>query len=280
MGEGVPQLLRPRGTETGSIFHEGVWPPPGESSRLEDPLLAGSNVDLTSIVDSVMGEGNHHHDRSSSADTAASTSPLLANFSGGRAGKGYPPSAFASVASQPGARERSRLGLSSDPSETTPLNPSGHAHQLSIDTNSPGSPRPDSSVLPPGAAPPYVRSKAGEASSPMSASGSPPSDVQHLRGGGGLMPSGLGSLMVVNSTPGVERDNPLVDFSPSREPPKEIPPLYHMIRRDTTDTWKSASTSYSQASNAEAQPAPPQPAESSAAAQTRAPSPAGIGHAL
>jgi len=32
-----PRLLRSRGSGTGSIFHEGVWPPPGEHSRLVDP---------------------------------------------------------------------------------------------------------------------------------------------------------------------------------------------------------------------------------------------------
>ena len=49
-------LMRARGSETGSMFHEGVWPPPGEGATLVDPILrSSSQVDLTGIVDSVMG---------------------------------------------------------------------------------------------------------------------------------------------------------------------------------------------------------------------------------
>lgn len=51
-----PRLLRPRASETGSIFHEGgIWPPPGDGSKLVDPILAGSNINLSHIVDDVMG---------------------------------------------------------------------------------------------------------------------------------------------------------------------------------------------------------------------------------
>jgi hypothetical protein len=58
-------LMRARGSETGSMFHEGVWPPPGEGATLVDPILrSSSEVDLTGIVDSVMGpsrEGSPTH---------------------------------------------------------------------------------------------------------------------------------------------------------------------------------------------------------------------------
>ena len=48
-----PRLLRPRASDTGSIFHEGgIWPPP---SGLVDPILAGSNINLSNIVNDVMG---------------------------------------------------------------------------------------------------------------------------------------------------------------------------------------------------------------------------------
>jgi hypothetical protein len=41
-------LMRARGSETGSMFHEGVWPPPGEGASLVDPILRSSRqVDLT-----------------------------------------------------------------------------------------------------------------------------------------------------------------------------------------------------------------------------------------
>lgn len=53
LNDSAPQLLRSRASQTGSIFHEGVWPPPGRP--LEDPIRAGSRVDLGSIVDNVMG---------------------------------------------------------------------------------------------------------------------------------------------------------------------------------------------------------------------------------
>lgn len=50
-----PHLLV-RASESGSIFREAVWPPPGEPSRLVDPLLsASSQVDLGGIIDDVMG---------------------------------------------------------------------------------------------------------------------------------------------------------------------------------------------------------------------------------
>jgi hypothetical protein len=53
-------LMRPRASESGSVFHEsGVWPPPGKESRFVDPIVgSGSHIDLGSIVDDVMG-GDH-----------------------------------------------------------------------------------------------------------------------------------------------------------------------------------------------------------------------------
>jgi hypothetical protein len=51
-----PRLFRARASESGSIFQEAVWPPPAESSRLVDPLLANSSqVRLSGIIDGVMG---------------------------------------------------------------------------------------------------------------------------------------------------------------------------------------------------------------------------------
>lgn len=55
-----PRLMRPRASESGSIFHEGgVWPPPSERSKLVDPMRAGSEIDLNTIVDDVMGNSHH-----------------------------------------------------------------------------------------------------------------------------------------------------------------------------------------------------------------------------
>lgn len=44
-----PYLMGPRASSSGSIFHEGVWPPPGESSRFVDPLV--SERSLAELVD-------------------------------------------------------------------------------------------------------------------------------------------------------------------------------------------------------------------------------------
>jgi hypothetical protein len=55
-------LMRARGSEIGSMFHEGVWPPPGEGATLVDPILrSSSQVDLTGIADSVIREDNSTH---------------------------------------------------------------------------------------------------------------------------------------------------------------------------------------------------------------------------
>ena len=77
-----PRLLRPRGSDTGSIFHEGgIWPPPSDNSRLVDPILASSNINLSNIIDDVMGSSARQrliasetnpilHPRGVSGDTA------------------------------------------------------------------------------------------------------------------------------------------------------------------------------------------------------------------
>lgn len=51
-----PHLATLRASESGSIFREDVWPPPGEASRFVDPILAtSSQVNLGRIVEDVMG---------------------------------------------------------------------------------------------------------------------------------------------------------------------------------------------------------------------------------
>lgn len=55
----APSLFRARGAETGSVFREQVWPPPGEGSQFVDPFVGdvrgASAADLSKIVDDVMG---------------------------------------------------------------------------------------------------------------------------------------------------------------------------------------------------------------------------------
>ena len=67
-----PRLLRPRASDTGSIFHEeGIWPPPSDGSRLVDPILAGSHINLSNIVDNVMGNSIGHQDITSGSNAAS-----------------------------------------------------------------------------------------------------------------------------------------------------------------------------------------------------------------
>lgn len=84
---GAPRLMRSRASETGSVFHEEVWPPPGENSRLVDPLIAGSSaIDLQAVVADVMGPGaapsgtpahTREHTRGSSVSSVGSLSGLI-----------------------------------------------------------------------------------------------------------------------------------------------------------------------------------------------------------
>ncbi len=75
--EPPPRLMRARASQTGSMFEElGVWPPPGEGSRLSDPLMAASNVDLTSIVENVMGPGGGLQSHGSGTSTPIRPSRL------------------------------------------------------------------------------------------------------------------------------------------------------------------------------------------------------------
>ncbi|KAH7908563.1 hypothetical protein BJ138DRAFT_1103407 [Hygrophoropsis aurantiaca] len=54
--ESPPMIHRARGSESGSVFREDVWPPPTEGRRAADPLLAAAgSIDLSRIVDDVMG---------------------------------------------------------------------------------------------------------------------------------------------------------------------------------------------------------------------------------
>lgn len=73
--------LKTRVTDSGSIFHEEIWPPPQSGGGLHDPIIArSSQVNLSSVVDDVMGSPRagalHPHgyirNRESTVDTNAS----------------------------------------------------------------------------------------------------------------------------------------------------------------------------------------------------------------
>ena len=62
-------LMKSRTSETGSMFREEVWPPPG----FIDPISKqNSQVDLSGIVDDVMGPGNNPSSPTSSSSTSYS----------------------------------------------------------------------------------------------------------------------------------------------------------------------------------------------------------------
>lgn len=242
----LPTLLPPRGSETGSIFREEVWPPPSTGSRLQDPLLAASNVDLTSIVDAVMGPS---HPRWSSADTSASSEPLLGRDT--PEGRSLRPSTSGSnqmglgsqnpmnpMESNAGGSQQSVMNADSSQQPAMSTQPS--AGQLTTPGEvDPPPERPfslsnstGSFSLPPGAAPPFTpflsrpvnrQRRRGDS---IQSSGSPPPTEQRAE-------RTFGPLMVINDTSGGQ-DMPLVDLSPTRREsgvniPKDNPPLYHTL---------------------------------------------------
>ncbi|EIW75012.1 hypothetical protein CONPUDRAFT_169869 [Coniophora puteana RWD-64-598 SS2] len=52
-----PRLERARASDSGSAFREAVWPPPTDNARYEGPLAASRAIDLSEIIDTVMGPG-------------------------------------------------------------------------------------------------------------------------------------------------------------------------------------------------------------------------------
>ena len=116
----TPSLIRSRASETGSIFREEVWPPPGEESRFVDPIQKrSSQVDLSRIVNDVMGPpvmvSTHDRDGTyntiSSTHSNSSTAPLL-----GSSPQGFSPYND-TLRSRPNSEIYSQaLGLNASPS--------------------------------------------------------------------------------------------------------------------------------------------------------------------
>ncbi|GJJ07489.1 hypothetical protein Clacol_001691 [Clathrus columnatus] len=259
----LPSLLPARGSESGSIFREEVWPPPSSGSRLQDPLLAASRIDLNYIVDAVMGPS---HPRWSSADTASSE-PLLGRDTPD--GHSIRPSTSGSnqmgVGPQNPTGTHTGVGPSQHPvmdtgSSQQPVMGSGSSagqagvHPAAVDHSADGLHLQQSpttfSQLPPGAAPPFTpllnrqvnRQRRHDS---IQSSGSPPPTDRRT--------SAFGPLMVINSSPDGDQDMPLVDLSPNRREggsnniPSDHPPLYHTLPNLTTEplqpTRKSEGTS-------------------------------------
>ncbi|CAA7263922.1 unnamed protein product [Cyclocybe aegerita] len=72
-GSPAPGLLKSRTSESGSIFREEVWPPPG----FVDPISQNSSqVDLSRIVDDVMGPATSEHGHRIVSASGSNTSYL------------------------------------------------------------------------------------------------------------------------------------------------------------------------------------------------------------
>lgn len=257
----LPVLLPLRGSDSGSIFREEVWPPPNTGSRLQDPLLAASHIDLHSVVDAVMGPS---HPRWSSADTSASSEPLLgretpdghsirpSTSGSNQMGLGPQNSMGTSPSQQPvmnvgpshqptmevgpsagqtslGGNHPPATGAADSPAQYAPIDPTGYGHQQLPSAQSTNLP-----ALPPGAAPPFtpflnrqVNRQRRRGDSIQSSGSPPPTDQRADR-------LSFGPLVVVNNNPERDQDMPLVDLSPNRGEstsgiPKELPPLYHTL---------------------------------------------------
>ncbi|EEB98998.1 hypothetical protein MPER_01393, partial [Moniliophthora perniciosa FA553] len=85
----APSLFRTRASDSGSIFHEHI--PGAESVRFVDPLTRGngSEIDLSKIVDDVMGPGQR---------IAASRPTTITTSSSSEPASSLPPGAAAPVA--------------------------------------------------------------------------------------------------------------------------------------------------------------------------------------
>lgn len=81
----APTMIRSRASETGSIFRENVWPPPQD--EMMDPIHRNSSqVDLSSIVDDVMGPRKDAHKRSTTESTVGSSTGLVTHNRGSSSG--------------------------------------------------------------------------------------------------------------------------------------------------------------------------------------------------
>ena len=86
----APRLLRARGSQTGSLFHEDVWPPPNEV--MQDPLL--TSQDLGSSISLAMGLPYDASSELQASPDAASPSEMM-----GSLGRMHRSSAYDSIRS-------------------------------------------------------------------------------------------------------------------------------------------------------------------------------------
>ncbi|KAF8815237.1 hypothetical protein BYT27DRAFT_7334010 [Phlegmacium glaucopus] len=172
--QSTPSLLRSRISETGSIFREEVWPPPG----FVDPISKqSSQVDLSVIVDDVMGPPMSYKPRHNSS---LSTSSSNSNYSGPSAGSyerrqptdASAVSALSSTSTSPLFTDK----LYSDPFRST-SRPSTPASSLPVGASTPVSAGVSSTVSYPTVSP-TVSPSSSISSSARARSGSPNTQPQ------------------------------------------------------------------------------------------------------
>ncbi|KDR78021.1 hypothetical protein GALMADRAFT_138179 [Galerina marginata CBS 339.88] len=156
----APSLLKSRTSETGSIFREEVWPPPG----FIDPIAKhSSQVDLSRIVDDVMGpfastsnsRQASDHDRQGSGSTSHQGLPSTSHDRDVTDASTFSHSRFSTMSSH------STTPLISQPSQPTnsiPMtNPTtNYTDPFQSPTTPPSAFYPYQSALPPGALPPVI----------------------------------------------------------------------------------------------------------------------------
>lgn len=248
----APKLLRARGSKTGSLFHENVWPPPTEA--IQDPLL--THQDLGSSISLAMGipidvstsqdapqPGSHSRPTSAQFPMAVSTNEVV-----GAVGRQQCSSAHDSVRSMDYTNFDVYDRSHSRAESTLPLLDSAApaARTISPPLTHQNAPTPPPSFMRPN----RTNMRVSYTASDMSQSGSSPSHPrpammdsgysatsisplntrsQNISSDGGL-PSSAGSgdsellrdVMLAGSRGETSMSSNV----------QEIPPLYHTLRRD------------------------------------------------
>jgi hypothetical protein len=222
----APRLLRARGSKTGSLFHENVWPPPNEV--MQDPLL--TSEDLGSSISLVTGIP---------MDTSRGSQTSLTPLS--RPTSGHVPTAISTgeVVGAVGRQKRSSTYESMDTVDFYNYNRS-HSRAESIEPLLDSSSPAGRTISPP---PISLRTTAG--SPPLSfrpgrtnmrVSYTAP-NISHGTVGSGYSASSMspGNDSVMAGSAGSENSEMLrevLNASSRTESPQEVSPLYHNIRRD------------------------------------------------
>jgi hypothetical protein len=240
----APRLLRARGSRTGSLFQEDVWPPPSEV--MEDPLL--TSQDLGSSISLAMGyptDGSSLPSQPDVSPAQLSASPAGISSADAYAFGAGPmgghlnqqrTSAYDSIRSADSAeyyyhgrshsRAESAEPLLDDPRRTTSPPPVQQRTTTSPTNTTDRRTRKSNLRVS------YTADNAGHGSSPTS--------PEHLRSGTGMSGQSAGSFSPrteMQISPEEGGMHGMIGGSdanvPGNEQSEELPPMYHTIPRDT-----------------------------------------------